>query len=71
MSQARTLFLGMDVRNDALAVASRAQDPGAEVPYLGAMGTRLCTIDPRVRQRQSQATPLSVVYAAGPCGSGL
>jgi hypothetical protein len=32
MAQARTLFLGMDVHNDARAVAYVAQDDGAAVP---------------------------------------
>ena len=35
MSQSRTLFIGMDVHKDAIAVAYVAQDHGAEVTYLG------------------------------------
>jgi transposase len=66
-----TLFLGMDVHKDAIAVASVAQDHGAEGTSLGAMGTRQGDIDQRVRQRQSKAPPLIFVYEAGPCGAWL
>ncbi len=44
MSQSSTLFLGMDGHQETMAVADGAQDHGAEVPYLGAMGPRLCAI---------------------------
>lgn len=71
MSQSRTLFIGMDVHKDALAVASVAQDHGAEVTSLGAMGTRQCDIDQLVRKMPSKASPLLFVYEAGPCGSWL
>jgi transposase len=71
MAQSSTLFLGMDVHKDAIAVASVAQDHGAEVTSLGAMGTRQGDIDQRVRQRQSKAPPLIFVYEAGPCGAWL
>src|SRR4029453_11005030 len=71
MSQSRTLFIGMDVHKDAMAVAYVAQDHGAAVPYLGTMGTRQCGIDPLIRKMQAQATHLGFVYEAGPCGSWL
>ena len=71
MSQSRTLFIGMDVHTDAMAVASVAQDHGAEVTSLGALGTRQCDIDQRVRTMPSKATHLLFVYEAGPCGSWL
>src|SRR4029453_14306353 len=71
MSQSRTLFIGMDVHKDAMAVAYVAQDHGAAVPYLGTMGTRQGDIDPLIRKRQAQATHLGFVYEAGPCGSWL
>jgi hypothetical protein len=35
MSQSSTLFIGMDVHKDSIAVAYVAQDHGAEVTYLG------------------------------------
>src|SRR5215470_1860421 len=71
MAQSRTLFIGMDVHKDTIAVAYVAQDHGAEVTYRGTMGTRQCDIDQLIRQRQSKAKHLIFVYAAGPCGSGL
>jgi hypothetical protein len=37
MSQSITLFIGMDVHKDSMAVAYVAQDHGAEVTYLEAV----------------------------------
>ena len=54
MAQSRTLFLGMEVHKDALAVTSGAQDHGAEVTSLGALGTCQGDLDQRVRQRPSK-----------------
>jgi transposase len=71
LSQSRTLFIGMDVHKDAMAVAYGAQDHGAEVTSLGSLGTRQCAMDHRIRQMPSKATHLLFVYAAGPCGSWL
>ena len=71
MSQSRTLFIGMDVHQETIAVAYVAQDHGAEVTSLGTMGTRQCDIDQLVRQRQSKATHLLCVSEAGPCGDWL
>ena len=71
MSQSNTLFIGMDVHKDAIAVAYVAQDHGAAVMYLGAIGTRQCAIDQRIRKRQSKATHLLFIYEAGPCGDWL
>jgi transposase len=61
----------MDVHKDTMAVASVAQDHGADVTYLGTLGTRQCDIDHLVRKMQAQATHLIFVYAAGPCGYWL
>jgi len=71
MSQSSTLFIGMDVHKDSIAVAYVAQAHGAEVTYLGAIGTRLCDIDQLVRKMQSKATQLLFIYDAGPCGYWL
>ena len=71
MSQSSTLFIGMDVHKDSIAVAYVAQDHGAEVMYLGAIGTRQCDIDQLIRKMQSQAKHLIFVYEAGPCGYWL
>jgi transposase len=71
MSPSRTLFIGMDVHKETIAVASVAQDHGAEVTYLGSIGTRQCAIDHLIRTMPAKATHLSFVYEAGPCGSWL
>ena len=41
-----TLYVGMDVHKDSIAVAYVVQDHGAEVVSLGNIGTRQCDIDP-------------------------
>jgi transposase len=61
----------MDVHKDAIAVAYVAQDHGAEVTYLGTIGTRQCDIDNLIRKMQSKAKHLVFVYEAGPCGYWL
>jgi len=71
MSQSSTLFIGMDVHKDTIAVAYVAQDHGAEVTYLGTIGTRQCDIDQLIRKMPSKAKPLIFVYEAGPCGYWL
>jgi transposase len=71
MSQSRTLFIGMDVHTDSIAVAYVAQDHGAEVVYLGAIGTRQCDIEQLIRKMPSKAKHLIFVYEAGPCGDWL
>src|SRR4029450_10193496 len=68
MSQSSTLFIGMDVHKETIAVAYVAQEYGAEVIYLGTIGTRQCDIDQLVRKMQSKAQHLIFVYEAGPCG---
>ena len=71
MSPSRTLFIGMDVHKETIAVAYVAQEHGAEVTSLGTIGTRQCDIDQLIRKRQSKATHLIFIYEAGPCGSWL
>src|SRR5215831_9601369 len=71
MSQSSTLFIGMDVHKETIAVAYVAQEHGAEVIYLGTIGTRQCDIDHLVRKMQSKAKHLIFVYEAGPCGYWL
>jgi hypothetical protein len=63
--------MGMDGPKDSIAVASVAQDQGAEVPSWGTVGTRPCDSAPRIRQMPSTAQQLSFGYEAGPCGSWL
>jgi transposase len=71
MNQSSTLYVGMDVHKDAIAVASVAEDHPPAVVFLGASGTRQCDIDPLIRQLQSKSKHLVFVYEAGPCGYWL
>jgi hypothetical protein len=48
-AQSNTLFVGMDVHKDAIALASVAQDHGAEVTSLGAIGTQHGDLDQMIR----------------------
>jgi transposase len=49
-------------------VAYVAQDHGAEVTYLGTIGTRQGDLAQLIRKMHSKANPLVFVYEAGPCG---
>jgi transposase len=71
MSQSSTLYIGLDVHKDSMAVAYVAQKHGAEVTYLGAIGTRQCDLDQLIRTMPSKATHLIFVDEAGPCGYWL
>src|SRR5215813_10502262 len=72
MSQSTTLFSGMEVHKEAIAVASGAQDHGAEGTSLGSLGTRRqCASAQRIGKMLAKANHLSLIYEAGPCGSGL
>jgi transposase len=71
MSHSSTLYVGLDVHKDSIAVAYVAQDHDAEVIYLGTIGTRQADIDHLVRKLQAKAPYLVFVYEAGPCGYWL
>ena len=71
MPQSSTLYVGLDVHKDSIAVAYVAQDHQAEVIYLGTIGTRQADIDQLIRKMQSKAQHLVFVYEAGPCGYWL
>ena len=58
MSQPRTLFIGMDVHKESIAVAYVAQDHGAAVTYLGTSAPRQCDIDQLIRKMPSKAKHL-------------
>jgi len=68
----KTLYVGLDVHKDSIAVAYAPEDRGAEVVSLGAIGTRQSDMDKLIRKLQAKgATTLVFVYEAGPCGYGL
>jgi len=71
LSQSSTLFIGLDVHKESLAVTYVAQDYSAEVTYLGALDTHQCDIDQLVRKMPSKAPHLLFVYEAGPWGYWL
>src|SRR5262245_35902636 len=71
MQQSSTLYVGLDVHKESIAVAYVAQDHGAEVISLCTVGTRQCDIDKLIRQLQSKSKQLVFVYEAGPCGYWL
>jgi transposase len=71
MHQSSTLSVGLDVHKESIAVAYVAKDHGAEVIYLGTIGTRHCDIDKLIRNMQSKAKQLVFVYEAGPWGYWL
>src|SRR5207253_6295987 len=67
----KSLFIGLDVHKDTIAVAYAAENRGAEVVSLGMIGTRQCDIDKLIRKLQSKGATLVFVYEAGPCGYWL
>jgi len=67
----KTLYIGLDVHKESIAVAYAPEDRSAEVVSLGPIGTRQCDIDKLIRRLESKAAPLVFVYEAGPCGYGL
>ena len=71
MHNSTTLYVGLDVHKDSIAVAHVAQEHGAEVTFLGTIGTRHVDIDQLIRKLHSKAKHLVFVYEAGPCGYWL
>ena len=67
----KTLYVGLDVHKDSIAVAYAPEERGTEVVSLGAIGTRQCDIDKLIRKLQSKGATLVFVYEAGPCGYWL
>ena len=71
MAQGSTLFIGLDVHKESIAVAYVAEEREAEVVFLGTIGTRQCDIDKLIRKLQAKGKRLHLVYEAGPCGYWL
>jgi hypothetical protein len=68
---ARTVYVGLDVPKDTIAVAHASEARAADSTSLGTSGTRPCALDTLRRTRPSMAKPPVVVYEAGPWGSWL
>jgi transposase len=71
MAHSSTLFVGLDVHKETIAVAYVAEEREAEVVSLGSIGTRQGAIDKLMRKLQAKGKPLHFVYEAGPCGYWL
>ena len=67
----KTLYVGLDVHKDTIAVAYAPEDRGAEVVSVGMIGTPQYDIDKLIRKLQSKGAALVFVYEAGPCGYWL
>ena len=50
----KTLYVGLDVHKESIAVAYAPDNRGAEVVALGAIGPRQSDIDTLIRKRQSK-----------------
>lgn len=71
MAHTSTLFVGLDVHKETIAVAYVGEEREAEVVSLGTIGTRQGDIDKLIRKRHSKGKTLHFVYEAGPCGYWL
>jgi transposase len=71
MAEPTTLFVGLDVHKDSIAVAHASPDRSADVVYVGQVGTRETDLNKLLRRLHSHASRLVVTYEAGPCGYSL
>ena len=71
MAEPTTLFVGLDVHKESIAVAHASADRASDVVYVGQVGTREADLDKLLRRLHSHASRLVVAYEAGPCGYGL
>ena len=71
MAEPTTLFVGLDVHKESIAVAHASPDRSSDVVYVGQVGTRASDLDKLLRRLHSHASNVVVAYEAGPCGYGL
>jgi transposase len=71
MAHSSTLFVGLDVHKESIAVAYVSEEREAEVVFLGTSGTRQGDIDKLLRKLQAKGKKLHFVYEAGLCGYWL
>jgi len=71
MAEPTTLFVGLDVHKDSIAVAHASADSASDIVYVGQIGTREADLDKLLRRLHGHASRLVVAYEAGPCGYGL
>ena len=58
-SSKTTIYVGLDVHKESIAVAYVPEDRGAEVIALGMIGPRQCDLDKLIRQLQSKGATLA------------
>jgi transposase len=71
MGHSHTLYIGLDVHKDSIAVAYAPEARSAEIVFLGTIGIRQCDLDQLIRPLHSKARHPVFVYEAGPCGDWL
>jgi len=71
MNHHTTMFIGLDVHKEFISVAYVPDDHGAEVTYVGPIGTRQEDIDKLIRRLKTKGSRLIFAYEAGPSGYGL
>ena len=71
MSDRSTMFVGLDVHKESIAVAYVCGERGAEATFVGNIGSGRGEIERLVRRLQSKGHDLMFAYEAGPSGYGL
>ncbi len=66
----KTLYVGLDVHKDSIAVAYAPEDRGAEVVSVGTIGTRQCDIDKLIRRLQAKGPRWRSCTRPAPAGTG-
>jgi transposase len=70
MSDFSTLYVGLDVHKDAIAIAYAPDVREADVTSLGMIGTRHCDIDQPKRKLSPRADTLSSSMRLAPAAMG-
>ena len=70
MHQSSTLYVGLDVHKETIAVAYVAKAHDAEVVYLGTIGTRQCDLDTLIRKLKPKANISSLSTKRAPAAIG-
>ena len=71
MTQSTSLFVGLDVHKDSIAVAHAAGGSTEPPVFVGAIGARQADLDQLLRRLHGKTSALTFAYEAGPSGYGL